>query len=439
MKKFRLSSTQIILGSFLTTVLIGTVLLFLPISSNSGKPTDLLTCLFTATSSLCVTGLVVVDTATHWSLFGQFVILILIQIGGLGVIVVATMISLFLGQKISISQRSVIQEALATQHVGGTIKLVKFIINFVIAFELIGAFLLFLHFIKEFDFFTSIWYSIFHSISAFCNAGFDLMGIKLQFSSFTSYESSILLNATIMLLIIFGGIGFAVWEDMFNKKFNFRKYKLQSKLVIITTFLLIVIPATYFYFFEYHTRSGASRILPSLFQSVTTRTAGFNTTNFADMSEVGKAISIILMIIGGSPGSTAGGMKTTTFAIIMISTMSVFKRHNEPHMFNRRIEIQIIKNAMTIFVMYINLFLLFGFIICKIEGLALTDTLFETASAIGTVGLTLGITTKLSAISKVLIIILMFLGRVGGLTFIYAIIPTLNTESGYISENVAVG
>ena len=421
------------------TVLIGTVLLLLPISSNSGEPTDFLTSLFTSTSSLCVTGLVVVDTATHWSLFGQIVILVLIQIGGLGVVVVVTIVSLFLGQKISFSQRTVIQEALALQHVGGTIKLIKFILRFVLYYELIGAFLLFFHFINDFDFLTSIWYSIFHSISAFCNAGFDLMGVKGPFSSFTSYESSILLNVTIMLLIIYGGIGFAVWEDMIKMKFDFRKYKLQSKLVIVTTFLLIIIPATYFYFFEYHMNSGASRILPSLFQSVTTRTAGFNTTNFSDMSEVGKAISIILMIIGGSPGSTAGGMKTTTFAIVMISTMSVFKRYNEPHIFNRRIGIQIIKNAMTIFVMYINLFLLFGFIICKIDGLALTDTLFETASAIGTVGLSLGITTKLSTISRILIILLMFLGRVGGLTFIYSIIPTLNRESGYISENVAVG
>lgn len=439
MTKIKFSSTQIILGSFLMTVLIGTVLLFLPISSNSGKPTDFLTCLFTATSSLCVTGLVVVDTATHWSLFGQTVILILIQIGGLGVVVVVTIISLFLGQKISFSQRTVIQEALAVQHVGGTVKLIKFILKFVLYYELIGAFLLFFHFRNEFDFLTSIWYSIFHSISAFCNAGFDLMGVKGPFSSFTSYESSILLNVTIMLLIIYGGIGFAVWEDLIKMKFNFKKYKLQSKLVIVTTFLLIIIPAAYFYFFEYQMNSGTSRILPSLFQSVTTRTAGFNTTSFADMSEVGKAVSIILMLIGGSPGSTAGGMKTTTFAIVMISTMSVFKRYNEPHIFNRRIGIQIIKNAMTIFVMYINLFLLFGFIICKIDGLALTDTLFETASAIGTVGLTLGITTKLSTISRVLIIILMFLGRVGGLTFIYSIIPTLNRESGYISENVAVG
>lgn len=439
MTKIKFSSTQIILGSFLMTVLIGTVLLFLPISSNSGKPTDFLTCLFTATSSLCVTGLVVVDTATHWSLFGQAVILVLIQIGGLGVVVVVTIISLFLGQKISFSQRTVIQEALAVQHVGGTVKLIKFILRFVLYYELMGAFLLFFHFRNDFDFLTSIWYSIFHAISAFCNAGFDLMGVKSPFSSFTSYESSILLNLTIMLLIIFGGIGFAVWEDLIKMRFDFRKYKLQSKLVIVTTFLLIIIPATYFYFFEYNMNYGVSRILPSLFQSVTTRTSGFNTTNFADMSEVGKAVSIILMLIGGSPGSTAGGMKTTTFAIVMISTMSVFRRYNEPHIFNRRIGIQIIKNAMTIFVMYINLFLLFGFIICKIDGLVLTDTLFETASAIGTVGLTLGITTKLSTISRILIIILMFLGRVGGLTFIYSIIPTLNRESGYISENVAVG
>lgn len=439
MNKIKFNSTQVILGSFLTTIFIGAFLLMLPIASNNGQPTGFLTCLFTSTSSLCVTGLVVVDTATHWSMFGQFVILILIQIGGLGVVVTATIISIFLGQKISLSQRSVIQEALSIQYVGGIIKLIKFILKLVIIFELSGAFILFFHFKKEFNVLTSIWYSIFHSISAFCNAGFDLMGVKSQFSSFTSYSSSILLNITIMLLIVFGGIGFTVWDDIIRKKFNVKKYKLQSKLVIITTLLLIILPATYFYFFEYNNLSSANRILPSLFQSITTRTAGFNTTNFANMSEVGKGISTILMLIGGSPGSTAGGMKTTTFIIMMISMVSIFKRYNEPHVFNRRISIQVMKNAMTIFVLYINLFLIFGFVICKIESTDLLDALFETASAIGTVGLSLGITTKLSTVSRVLLIILMFLGRIGGLTFIYAIVPSLNTEPGYISENVAVG
>lgn len=435
----KLNSTKIILGSFFVTIVIGALLLSLPFSSKDGTSTDLLNCFFTATSALCVTGLVVVDTATHWSFFGQFVILLLIQIGGLGVIVVTSLISIFLGQKISFWQRTTLQEALSVQKVGGIIKLTRFVLRLVIMFELSGAFLLFFRFIKDFDFPTAVWYSLFHSISAFCNAGFDLMGVKEQFSSFMLYQSSSLVNITLMLLIVFGGIGFAVWDDIITKKFNFRKYKLQSKIVFFTTIFLIMLPAIYFYFYEYQTLPTKTRVLSSLFQSVTTRTAGFNTTNFDDMTDVGKAISIMLMLIGGSPGSTAGGMKTTTFAILIISTISVFKRYNEPHIFNRRISVQIIKNAMTIFMMYLNLFLIFAFLICNLCGFDLMDALFETASALGTVGLTLGVTTRLTSLAKVFIIILMFLGRVGALTFIYAIIPSLNSEPGYISENVAVG
>ncbi|MBR3288569.1 MAG: Trk family potassium uptake protein [Lachnospiraceae bacterium] len=435
----KLNSTKIILGSFFIAVIIGTLLLSLPFASKDGNSTDFLSCLFTATSSLCVTGLVVVDTATHWSFFGQLIILILIQVGGLGVIVVTSLIAIFLGQKISFWQRTTLQEALSVQKVGGIIKLVMFVIRLVIIFELSGAFLLFFQFVKDFDLPTAIWYSFFHSISAFCNAGFDLMGAREPFSSLTFYQSNTLVNVVVMFLIVFGGIGFSVWDDIITRRFHFRKYKLQSKIVFFTTLFLILLPAIYFYFYEFQTLPTKTRVLSSLFQSVTTRTAGFNTADFNDMTDVGKSISMMLMLIGGSPGSTAGGMKTTTIAILIISTISVFKRQNEPHIFNRRIGMQIIKNAMTIFMMYLNMFLIFAFLICNLCGFELMDTLFETASALGTVGLTLGITTKLSSLSMVFIIILMFLGRVGALTFIYAIIPSLNSEPGYISENVAVG
>ena len=439
MTKFKLNSTQTIIGSFLLTIFIGALFLSLPISSNDNTPTDFLTCIFTSTSALCVTGLVVIDTATHWSFFGQLIILVLIQIGGLGVIVVASIVSIFLGQKINFSQRATLQEALSVQKVGGIVKLIKFILNVVIFFEAFGALLLFVSFISDFDFLTAIWYSIFHSISAFCNAGFDLMGFRGHFSSMTSYQSNILVNVVIMLLIISGGLGFVVWSDIINKKLNFRKYKLQSKIVLITTFCLVLFPAIYFYFFEYKKLFGTTKVLSSLFQSVTTRTAGFNSTDFSEMSEVSQAISILLMLIGGSPGSTAGGFKTTTFVILIISTLAVYKRYNEPHIFNKRIDIQVIKNALTVFMMYLTLFLITGFTICIIEKSTLMEALFETASAIGTVGLSLGFTTTLSTASRILIIILMFLGRVGGLTFIYSIIPSMNKEPGYISEEIAIG
>jgi trk system potassium uptake protein TrkH len=439
MKTLKLNSTQIIIGSFISALFIGAFLLMLPISTNSGHSTDFLTCVFTSTSSLCVTGLVMVDTATHWSFFGQCVILVLIQIGGMGVIVVTSIISVYLGKKIGLIQRATLQEALAVQSVGGIIKLTKFTLKIILIVELTGALLLFLNFIQDFNFSTAVWYSIFHSVSAFCNAGFDLMGVKEPFSSLTTYQASVPINLIIMFLIVFGGIGFTVWNDLLNKKFSVKKYNLQTKIVLFTTLILIIFPAILFYIYEYKLLDTPTRVLSSLFQSVTTRTAGFNTTDFGEMTEVGKAISIILMLIGGSPGSTAGGMKTTTFAILVISTFSVFKRQNEPHIFNRRIDIQTLKNAMTVFMMYMNLFFVFGFIICKIEGISLIDALFETASAIGTVGLTLGITTKLSSLSHILLIILMFLGRVGGLTFIYAIIPALSKEPGCISEKIAIG
>lgn len=435
-KIIKLNSTQTILGSFILAILFGAVLLSLPISSKTHTPTDFLTCFFTSTSAMCVTGLVVVDTATHWSFFGQLIILILIQFGGLGIIVIASIVAIFLGQKINLIHRTTLQEALSVQKVGGIIKLTKFIINGVIIFEILGSIFLLTVFIQEFDLPTAIWYSIFHSISAFCNAGFDLMG---DFSSLTNYQSNILVNITIMVLIVIGGLGFTVWNNIVTKKADFRKYSLQSKIVIITTVLLIIIPATYFYFFEFDDLTGKTRILSALFQSITTRTAGFNTADFSKMSEVGQSISIILMLIGGSPGSTAGGMKTTTFAILVISTIAIFKHENEPHIFDRRIEVQIIKNAITIFMLYLNLFLVASFFICKIEQASLLKTSFEVSSAIGTVGLSHNFTSSLSNISRIIIIVLMFLGRVGGLTFIYAIMPTLNKKAGYISEDVTVG
>ena len=439
MKTIKINSTQAIIGSFLIALMIGAFLLSLPISSRDRVPTDFLTCLFTATSSLCVTGLAVVDTYSHWSFFGQLIILILIQLGGLGVIVVISIIATFLGHRIDLKQRTTLQEALALDNFGGMVKLILLILNIVIAFEIIGAILLFTQFIKDFNTPTAIWYSIFHSISAFCNAGFDLMGIREKFSSLTYYDANVVVNITIMTLIVFGGLGFSVWRDLLTHKLNANKYRLQTKIVLIYSFYLIIFPAIYFYIFEYNYLESTPRVLSSLFQSITTRTAGFNTRHFNYMTDVGKAISIMLMLIGGSPGSTAGGMKTTTIAVLIISTIAVYKRENEPHIFNRRITIQIIKNAITVFVMYVTIFLLSGFTICMIENTKLENALFEVASALGTVGLTLNFTTSLSNASKVIIIILMFLGRVGGLTFIYSVLPSLNKEHGFIAENIAIG
>ncbi len=437
--KPRLKTESTIFGSYISFIILGALLLSLPISSASHTYTNLLTCFFTATSAMCVTGLVVVDTATNWSFFGQTVILILIQLGGMSIILVSVSIAMIIGKKIGFSQRATLKDALSLEKVGGIMKFTKFILKGFLIFELLGAILLFPVFRKEFGMFKSIWLSFFHSVSAFCNAGFDLMGTKEKFSSLDFYKSNLALNIIIMVLIVVGGIGFNVWRDIVKKKNNIRKYSLQTKIVLLTTSILITLPALYFYLFEFNFLQGTDRILASLFQSITTRTAGFNTMSFASMSEVGKAMSIMLMLIGGSPGSTAGGMKTTTFAVLIISTIAIFRQENEAHIFDRRIEIQTVKNAITIFMLYLCLFIAASFIICTLENIPLLDSMFEVASAIGTVGLTLGHTPHLSNVSRIIIIMMMFLGRVGGLTFIYAIVPRLDNTKGYISEYITIG
>ncbi|MCR4892553.1 MAG: Trk family potassium uptake protein [Lachnospiraceae bacterium] len=392
----------------------------LPFSTQDGSGATFADALFTATSATCVTGLVVQDTATYWSGFGQAVLLLLIQIGGMGVVTVTVLISILSGKKIGLKERSTIQEAISAPQVGGIIRFTGFIVKMTIIFEFVGALLMMPVFCSDFGFPKGVWYAVFHSISAFCNAGFDLMGIRGEFSSLTGYSSHPLINVVIMLLIIIGGIGFLTWEDIKNHRHHFRKYRMQSKVALTTAAVLIVFPAIYFFFGEFAGLSGGERILNSLFQSVTTRTAGFNTADLAAMTETGIGIMIVLMLIGGSPGSTAGGMKTTTFAVMLSTTFSVFRRREHTSFFGRRISVDVVRNAAAILTMYAVICLTNGFIISRIEGLPMTACLFESASAIGTVGLTVGITTKLGLLSRTLLILSMYIGRVGGLTLIFS-------------------
>lgn len=332
------------------------------------------------------------------------------------------------------------QEAIAAPHVGGIVRMTSFIIKTTIIIELIGAALLSPVFCRDYGIVKGIWYSLFHSVSAFCNAGFDLIGIKEPFSSLTTYSAQPLVNITIIVLIITGGIGFITWEDIKNNKWHLKKYRMQSKVIITVTVLLIVLPAIYFYFCEFTDLPIFKRVLNSLFQSVTPRTAGFNTADLTAISEVGQMLIIILMLIGGSPGSTAGGMKTTTFAVLVSSALSVFRKKEHTHFFRRRIPDSIIKNAATIFLMYIVLFLSGGMIISGIEAIPLMSSLFETASAIGTVGLSLGITPELGVVSRMILICLMFFGRVGGLTLIFAAVSEKRSNgSKYPQEKITVG
>jgi len=437
--KRKLSSSQIILFGFAGVILIGTLLLMLPFATNSGESTSFLDALFTSTSAVCVTGLIVQDTAAYWSGFGQSVILLLIQIGGMGVITVAAAITMASGKKISLMQRSTMQDAISAPQVGGIVRFTGFILKGIVLFELLGALVLMTVFIPEYGV-KGIWLAVFHSVSAFCNAGFDLMGTNSPYSSLTAYAAHPVVNLTVMLLIIIGGIGFLTWQDIRQNGLQFKNYRMQSKVILATTGILLVIPAIYFFFFEFSAEPLGRRFLLSLFQAVTPRTAGFNTADLTALSETGQMLTIGLMLIGGSPGSTAGGMKTTTLAVLIACAAAVFRRRENGRFFGRRIADDTVKNAIAVFLMYISLFLLGGMIISRLEGLPILTCLFETASAIGTVGLTLGITPGLHIVSKLILISLMFLGRIGGLTLIFATLSaTKNTLSKLPLEKITVG
>lgn len=332
------------------------------------------------------------------------------------------------------------KNAISAPNVSGIVRLTGFIIKGIFLIELIGALVMMPVFCIDYGA-EGIWLSIFHSVSAFCNAGFDIMGTKSgEFTSITRYSAQPVINITIMLLIIIGGIGFLVWEDVCKHKWRIKEYRTQSKVVLIVTAALIVLPAIYFFFFEFGDLPVGKRILASLFQSVTTRTAGFNTVDLTAISDTGLYLMIILMLIGGSPGSTAGGMKTTTVAVLFSSAFSVFRKKDNAELMKRRVDDETVKTASAIFIMYITLFLLGGMAISAIENLPVTSCLYETASAVGTVGLTLGITPTLGIASKLILILSMFFGRVGGLTLIYAAFGTHKKQVAKLpTDTIAVG
>lgn len=436
----RLSTSQIIILGFAAVILAGSLLLMLPIAAADGHMTPFADALFTATSAVCVTGLVVHDTATYWSAFGQTVIILLIQVGGMGVVTIAVALYSISGKRISLKQRSTMQESISAHKLDGIVGMTGFIIKMTIIFELLGALLLSPVFVPQFGLLRGIGYSLFHSVSAFCNAGFDLMGINAQYSSITSYVAQPLVNLVIMALIVIGGIGFLTWDDIRCNKLHFKRYQLQSKVAIVTSLLLIFIPAVYFFFFELSDMDAAPRLLGSLFQSVTARTAGFNTIDLTLLSECGVFIMIMLMLVGGSPGSTAGGMKTTTLAVLIANAICVFRHRDNACFFGRRISEETVRSAATILAMYLTLFIAGALIISRVESLPLLTCLFETASAIGTVGLTLGITPELGQLSRAILIFLMYMGRVGGLTLIFATTaPSQGISARYPQGKLTVG
>lgn len=422
------SQTQFIAYGFFCVIITGTLLLMLPFASRDGQPEPFLNCLFTATSASCVTGLVVADTWSQWSLFGQLVILTMIQIGGLGFITVGVFISIVLRRKIGLKERGLMMESVNTLQIGGVVRLAKKIIIGTCIFEGTGAVLLAIRFIPQFGFFRGLFYGIFHSISAFCNAGFDLMGGQTPYSSFVAYYDDWLVNFVIMSLIIIGGIGFIVWDDLSRNKLHFRKYMLQTKIVLVTTAILVFGGGLLFYLLERnHLLVGmntSGKILTSLFSSVTARTAGFNTTDTAALTDGSKLLTIILMFIGGSPGSTAGGIKTTTLVVLLLCVHSNIKQTYGINIFGRRLENDAVKRAGTILTINLLLAVTASLAIMAIQPLGFSDILFETFSAIGTVGMTTGITRALHPVSRCIIILLMYCGRIGSLSFALAFVQS---------------
>ena len=436
----KLSSFQVIIMGFLGVILAGTLLLMLPVSVRSHHGASLKDALFTATSAVCVTGLVVRDTATYWSGFGQAVILLLIQIGGLGIVSVAAFIAMLSGRRISLLERSTLQDSISAHQLGGIVKMTGFVFRVALIVEAAGALLMMPTFCSLYGA-AGVWMSVFHSLSAFCNAGFDIMGNRTgTFSSLTSFAAHPGIVIPICLLIVIGGIGFLTWDDLAVNGLHLRRCRMQTKVVLATTCALILVPMVLFFCFEYTAGTLPERLCLSLFQAVTPRTAGFNTANLSALSGAGSMLMMALMLIGGSPGSTAGGMKTTTLAVLLANAGSVFHRQKSVQLFGRRIEEGTIRNAATLLMLYLTLPMVSAAVISTVEHLPAGTCLFETVSAIATVGLSLGITPSLSLPSHLILIVLMFLGRVGGLTLIYAAINSSNT---YVSqrpvEKISVG
>ena len=431
-----LSAQALIALGFLLIILIVTLLLMLPASSQSGQWTDPLTALFTATSAVCVTGLVVVDTASTWSLFGQAVLLVGIQIGGLGVMTILSLFPLLLGKRIGLRQRTVLQESVASLHIGGIVRLVRRAMIGTAAVELLGALLLSLRFVPMLGPVRGIGYSVFHSISAFCNAGFDLMGtVSGPFSSLEMFRSDPLVNFVVIALILVGGLGFFVWNDLVTCRFRLSKLQLHSRVVLLASVVLVLVPTGLFFLFEPRGSmvgmSTGERLLASLFSAVTPRTAGFDTVPTGDLSGAGSLLTILLMLTGGNPGSTAGGAKTTTMLLVTLLAVSLLRQEENVHLFGRRIEQDVIRRACAIVVVYMTLATGATLVICAMQPeLALRDVLIEVFSAVNTVGMSTGITRVLSPLSRLVIILLMYAGRLGSLTF--AILLTHRAQSAKV-------
>ena len=441
----KLSTMQILVIGFALVILIGGLLLCLPIASRDGHSIPLLNGLFTSTSATCVTGLVLYDTYTQFSLFGQIVILFLIQIGGLGFMIVAIMFSMVLGRRIGLKERALLMDSVSALKLGGVVRLTKKVFVLTLSLELIGAAVLAARFIPDFGTAKGIWMGLFHAVSAFCNAGFDIMGRIEPYSSLTHFAGDVLVNVTVMILIVAGGLGFFVWDDLTENGLRFSKYHLHTKLMLVATAILVVVGTVLFFLFEgSHSMAGmdsGERVMASFFAAITPRTAGFNTVSTADMSAGGTLLTMVYMIIGAGPGSTGGGMKVTTVLVLVVAMIARTRNREDLNVFDRRLEDRSLHRAATSASIYLTLALGGAFILCA-QGATLTDGVYEALSGMGTIGLTRGITGSLGSVSRIVIMLLMYAGRVGSLSVAMAVSRKkayAQTSVKKVSEKIIIG
>lgn len=442
----RIRPGQLIVLVFLGIILLGAGLLCLPAAARSGRPTPFLTSLFTATSATCVTGLIRVDTGTHWTMFGQAVILLLIQVGGLGFMTIACLFFFALRRRIGLRQRMVLAQALGSDTYSGIVSLVRNILRGTAAVEGVGALILFFRFLPEFGFGRALWYGVFHSVSAFCNAGFDVLADVDAGGSLCRYVTDPVVNFTIMALIIIGGLGFAVWGDIRHHR-RFSRLSVYSRLVVIITTVLIFGGAGVFAALEWNNPNTLGdltvpqKLMAALFQSVTLRTAGFATFDQNALSDVSKAASDLLMLVGGSSGSTAGGVKTATVGVILLSAWSTARGRTSVHVMKRRIPRQAVENASALFILVLLLSGLGAAFLSIADHVSLENALYETISALCTVGLTTGITSSLGTASQIILIVLMFFGRLGIMTISVGFMAANRAEErvSYAETKIMIG
>ena len=444
-KKQKWSTTKIIAVGYVLVITIGTILLMLPVSGRNHEPVPFMDAWFTATSATCVTGLVTHDTYTYWSSFGQAVLLVLIQIGGMGFMTIAISAMTLTRKKIGLSKRLLMKESVGAPQVAGVVRMSRLILGGTVFFEGLGALLLSFYYIPRLGFGKGLYFSVFHSISAFCNAGIDLMGYYQPSSSLITAADSYLVGITIAGLILVGGIGFLVWEDALRWKWHISRYRLHSKVVLAAAVALVAGGTLFMFLFEYgkpsmEGKNLGEQILCSFFQAVTPRTAGFNTMDLNQLSPSSQMLMVCLMFIGGSPGSTAGGIKTTTMTILLLTIWTEFKKRKDVELFKRRVEGEVIRHAACILMFYGSLAFVSSMIICAVEGIGAKEVIFEVVSALCTVGLSLGITAEVGTLPHIILILLMFIGRVGGITILIAFSSRLSAiPSKLPAEKIAVG